>query len=50
MIDETYTMSVEESALHPEYAVTQDMAKKTERESQNAVNGVKWDTDGNMIL
>ncbi len=27
-------MSVEESALYPEYAVTQDIAKKTERESQ----------------
>ncbi len=40
VIDETCTMSVDESELYPECVVTRAMAKKAEREPQNVAIGV----------
>ncbi len=40
MVDETCTLSVDESQLYPECVVTRAMAKKAERESHSDVTNV----------
>ncbi len=44
VVDETYTLSVDESQLYPECVVTRAMAKKAKKESYSDASNVQGDT------
>ncbi len=50
VVDEIFTLSVDESQLYPECVVTRATAKRAKRESHSDVTDVQGDTEGDMTL
>ena len=50
VVDETCTLSADESQFYPECVVTRAMAKKATRESHSDESDVQGDTDGDTTL